>query len=256
MKRSVKLLIALIIMVFIFSLRSSAQDIKGGTIKYEQFTRFDVSVFGKDSKITEWLSGMPTGQRSAKVLYFNKSNSLYVNDLTSESIVIDPRVKVMTEKIAYFKPPTPEVKRVYMDLAKNKMTEQVEFMTRFFIVEKDIESMAWKTGSNQRKIQGYICQEGVIKRGEEVITAWFTPEIPVPLGPENYRGLPGMILAIDINGINVLLATSVDLDSPVENPLTRPSNGKKMKQEQFDRIVAEKADEFKKVQKSTATEKR
>jgi len=234
---------------------SSVSEGVSGIIKYEQFNRFDVSVFGEDSKVVKWLSGMPTGRLSAKALFFTNSYSLYENDL-SDNIVIDSKAQVMTEKIAYLKPPMPEVRKVYMDLSKNKITEQVELMTRFFIIEKDIEALPWKTGSNQRKIQGYICHEGISTRGEETIIAWFTPEIPVSFGPENYRGLPGMILAIDINGENVILATSIDIDAPMESTLVKPNDGKKIKQETFDQIVADKADEFRKIQKSKVVAKK
>jgi GLPGLI family protein len=34
------------------------------------------------------------------------------------------------------------------------------------------------------------------------ITAWYTPEIPVNQGPENYWGLPGLIL--EINDVRLL----------------------------------------------------
>lgn len=234
----------------------SNEEITGGTVQYEQFTKYDLSVFGDDPRVKEWLAGMPRGDKSQKILYFNRNCSLYEEDISVDNIPRHAKVQVMKEKIVYVQPPKPELKKVFIELDKNRKTEQVELMTRFFLIENEIESQAWKPGTNQRKIQGYICMDATMKKGEETITAWFTPKIPVSLGPENYRGLPGLILAVDINDENVLLATSVDLTPPPDDSISRPKNGKMIKQEAFDKIVAEKIDEFTKAQKSKSLNKK
>jgi GLPGLI family protein len=43
------------------------------------------------------------------------------------------------------------------------------------------------------------------------ITAWYTPEIPVNQGPENYWGLPGLILEIN-DGKTVILCSKIVLN--------------------------------------------
>jgi len=128
-------------------------------------------------------------------------------------------------------------------------------MTRFFLIEDEIENQAWKPGTNRRKIQGFVCMDAIMKRGKETITAWFSPNIPVSIGPENYHGLPGIILAVDINGENILLATSVDLTPLSDNMITRPPDGRKVTQEAFDKLVAEKVMEFEENQKSKSKAK-
>jgi GLPGLI family protein len=256
MRKSIKLLLIIVIAHFTLYEIGYTQDIKGGTINYEQFTQFDVSVFGNDPKVIQWLSDMPSERRQAKVLYFNRDLSLYENDISESKREIDPKEKVMVEKLAYSLPPIPEVLKIFVDITKNRKTEQVEFMTRFFIIDKDVELLQWKIGTMQRRILGYLCQEGFITRGKETITAWYTPDIPFSLGPDDYRGLPGLILAVDINGKNVLLATSLDLDSPEERLLTRPNEGKKIPPEALNKIVSEKTDEYNRIQKKNVAIKK
>ena len=80
--------------------------------------------------------------------------------------------------------------------------------------------------------------------GDE-ITAWFTPEIPVPAGPADYYGLPGLVLAVERLDETIFLATSVDLNAPDPELLVPPDAGKLTSPEDFDRIVEEKVEEYK-----------
>lgn len=266
MKKSFSYLSTLTFLFLLFAVSSFAQDqetgsseqyIKGGTVKYEQITRFNWNYKPTGNvQRDNWFANLPRSQTKAKVLYFNPEVSLYEEDLTAENAAIDPRQQGMIYRMAMGQPPKPELKKVYIDLNKNNETELVELMTRLFLIENKIENQAWKPGVNQRKIQGYICQEATMKRGEKIITAWFTPNIPISIGPDNYGGLPGLILAIDINGENLILATSVNLTPPPDGSISKPKGGKKIKQEVFDKIVAEKIEEFKETQKNESKVKR
>jgi GLPGLI family protein len=76
------------------------------------------------------------------------------------------------------------------------------------------------------------------------------------MGPDVYTGLPGLILAIDIDDKNVILATSVDLTPPQESNLVKPKEGKKISQKEFDQILAEKEAEWKEVQENRGSRDR
>jgi len=189
-------------------------EINGGVIKYEAFDRFDLSYFeNADPKVKEWLAGMPKGAKSAKVLYFSSRYSLFEEDQRQQSnVAMDKKVLVMRRKMPYITAPRPELKKVYIDRKNGEMTKQMELMTRFFIIDKDILEWEWKPGPEQTKILGYLCMSAKSAQGDKTITAWFTPQIKTIAGPDLYSGLPGLILAVDINGENVLLATEVDLN--------------------------------------------
>ncbi len=77
----------------------SGQDIIGGTVLYEQFTKYDLTVFGNNPKVKEWLAGMPRGDKSAKILYFNPNYSLYEEDISFNNIPLDAKVQVMKENL-------------------------------------------------------------------------------------------------------------------------------------------------------------
>lgn len=78
---------------------------------------------------------------------------------------------------------------------------------------------------------------------EITITAWYTPDIPVNQGPENYWGLPGLILEVN-DGTTVILCSKVVMNVKDKKEIVAPKKGQKVTQEAYDKIVFEKMQEF------------
>lgn len=78
---------------------------------------------------------------------------------------------------------------------------------------------------------------------EVVITAWYTPEVPVNQGPENYWGLPGLILEIN-DGKTVILCSKVVLNTKEKADIKASTKGKVVTQAEYDDIVVKKMEEF------------
>lgn len=81
------------------------------------------------------------------------------------------------------------------------------------------------------------------KPKEIVITAWFTPEIPVQHGPKEYGGLPGLILEVN-EGKTVYLLTEIKLN-PAERKEFKPATkGTVVTQAEYDTTLKVKTDEM------------
>lgn len=78
---------------------------------------------------------------------------------------------------------------------------------------------------------------------EVTITAWYAPEIPVSQGPENYWGLPGLILEVS-DGRTTILCSKVVLNVKDKVEIKAPTKGKKVTQAEFDETVAKKIEEM------------
>jgi GLPGLI family protein len=92
---------------------------------------------------------------------------------------------------------------VFNDFTSARKVEQRDMMEKKFIVTDSIRKMNWKLTGETQTILGHVCQKAVAQRTgkrmqttmengkierKEVddttnITAWFTPDIPVPAGP-------------------------------------------------------------------------
>lgn len=144
----------------------------------------------------------------------------------------------------------------YFDFIKGRRIDQREMFDREFIVEDTIMKLKWKLTGETKTILNYPVQKAVAERlgrrsimsmenGEmkrqevadtSYITAWFTTNIPVPVGPQEFQGqLPGLILELNINnGRIVYKAVEV---SPKVNlaSIKEPRGGKKMSSDEFNK---------------------
>lgn len=78
---------------------------------------------------------------------------------------------------------------------------------------------------------------------EIVITAWYSPEIPVNQGPENYWGLPGLILEVN-DGKTSILCSKIVMNTKDKVEIKAPTKGKEVTQKEYDKIVKEKMEEM------------
>jgi GLPGLI family protein len=101
-------------------------------------------------------------------------------------------------------------------------------MGKTYIVRDSLNAPKWRVMNEIRDILGHMCMKAVSEdsiKGQKV-TAWFASDIPVPIGPEDQFGLPGLILAYDINdGMLIVEAEKITFGEP-EEIITQP---KKMK---------------------------
>ncbi|HEY0091949.1 MAG TPA: GLPGLI family protein, partial [Flavobacterium sp.] len=78
---------------------------------------------------------------------------------------------------------------------------------------------------------------------ETTITAWYAPEIPISQGPENYWGLPGLILEVN-DGKTSILCSKVVLNVKEKATIKAPEKGKVVGQKEYDEIVVKKMEEM------------
>ena len=169
----------------------------------------------------------------------------------------------------------------YKNVKEKSYTVDKEFMGKEFLVKDSLPNLQWKMEGETRVIGGYNCFKATAVRPasktdfrnlrpkkedaatakpadaakktnlmdeldmpkEVTITAWYTPEIPVNQGPENYWGLPGLILEVN-DGKTVILCSKVVLNPKVKTEIKAATKGKVMTQKEFDEIVLKKMEEF------------
>ncbi|MBQ0909330.1 GLPGLI family protein [Flavobacterium sp. F-328] len=171
----------------------------------------------------------------------------------------------------------------YKNVKDKQYSNDKEFMGKEFMVKDSLTSLNWKMEAETRVIGGYTCykataikkpsatdfrnmrprkddaekKEGA-KPAEEkktnfldavevpkeiVITAWYTPEIPVSQGPEGYWGLPGLILEVN-DGRTTILCSKVVLNPKDKVEIKPIAKGKVVSQKEYDDAVMKKMEEW------------
>ena len=97
-------------------------------------------------------------------------------------------------------------------------TNHYKFLTRDFLVAGELREPAWKLTGEEGMLLDRQVMKATATMDTVSVEAWFAPEIPAPFGPDNYGGLPGLILMLSVDdGSKLYEATSITLDTEVEN---------------------------------------
>ena len=221
----------------------SAQSIEGGTVTYEQVVNYGLEGVFDHPKWDAYIADLPKSGKAIFTLTFTAEASLYQEDFNKKE-PLSRQLQGALSKANYGKPPKEKLKKLSFNFSTKEQLEQVEFMTRFFLIESPIEGKDWKLTTKKKKVLDYVCMGADITMGDETYTAWFTPEIPISAGPEKFHGLPGLILGLEKNEEIFMLATAVNLTSPSEIDVSPPQKGQKVTRQKMEKIKAEKIKEF------------
>ena len=75
------------------------------------------------------------------------------------------------------------------------------------------------------------------------IEAWYTPMIPVSQGPDDYWGLPGLILEISVNN-TTLLCSKIVMNPEEKIDIEAPDKGKEVTKKEYQEIISVKMQEM------------
>lgn len=161
----------------------------------------------------------------------------------------------------------------YINTKEKISLEEDEIFGKEFLIAEPLEQPKWVLIDETKKIGDYTCfkaefiipvtqnqkdnyqeylrkeeiKPGLFKQTEptdNIVTAWYTPEIPVSFGPNNYWGLPGLILEINEKN-NLILCSKIVLNSKDKSEIKKPKKGEKVSQKKFDEIQKKKIDSMK-----------
>ncbi len=220
---------------------------QSGTVTYTRTIKIDIELPPEMAKFQEML---PKADSTLYSMDFNdafmasirrvetddKANSTGFSSSTTDGMTFKMRFSGVGGSGA------PNLITSVTDIDEGLYTDHYRFLGRDFLVTGELPSIRWKLSTEE----GAFLDRRVIKATANVdsvsVDAWFTPEIPIPLGPEHYGGLPGLILVLSIDdGRKMYEANSITLDTEVE--ITTPEKGRQMTQEEFDALVKERLQE-------------
>jgi len=127
---------------------------------------------------------------------------------------------------------------LYRNYSSGRLLEEASLAGTKYIITDSLRQQPWKLSDETATFLGHPCKKATTTtpRGGKVV-AWYTADILEPIGPEQFNGLPGAILKLDVDeGTVVFTAKEIhdkvdprDLKAPTDGRLiTRADYSKKM----------------------------
>jgi GLPGLI family protein len=211
-----------------------------GTVVYEEQVKFDVNL---PPQMQRFRDRMDDTRKANIVLIFNESASL--SQPAPEPEVEQPQAAPNDRRNRRFRMfRNRENNATFIDFDNEVAVQRREFLDRTFLVE-GAPKPDWKLTDDVSEFLGFMCNRAVAIVDTTLVEAWFTTEIPVPAGPDDYYGLPGLILVLTTdNGNRSYVATDVSMRAVDPAIITAPTEGKRVTRDEFNAIVAEKRKEM------------
>ena len=252
-----KISIALLVGLFAF-IGANAQ-MKEGKIVYER----KINMW-KMITDPEMRTRIPEFRTSQLELLFNDQNSLFrtvPDDEAPDPFANSGGGERGGQRFAFRMPET----TTYTNIATQMQYESRPMFEKTFLVVDSLKPLKWKISEETKTIAKHVCKKATtmitaqnvriggggprgmgrnngdstnrpsaaITPKETEVVVWYAEDIAASVGPDNYAGLPGAILEVDVdNGSNVTTATEITTKYP-KKELVEPTKGDKMNRAQF-----------------------
>jgi len=157
--------------------------------------------------------------------------------------------------------------RLYKNIKTKTYAREQNLFGKPFLVRDELKPQEWKLEDESKMIGKYLCFKATAVREvrkmeftskheddkksndvkeemeEQVITAWYTSDIPVSHGPDNYWGLPGLIMELNVDKTQYV-CNKIVMNSKDKMEIKEPSKGKVITSEKFNKLMEKKMKEM------------
>jgi len=129
---------------------------------------------------------------------------------------------------------------LYKNFSNQKLFEQTELGDKDYIIDDTIHAQPWKLVDETKTILNHICKKATLKtESGNNVAAWYAEDILSPVGPENFGGLPGAVLLMDVNDGEIVF-TATELKNEIDTKeLKEPAKGKHITRADFQKKMDE-----------------
>lgn len=248
--------IALLVAMFVFVVANA--QMKEGKVVYERKINMHKMITDPEMR-----ARIPEFRTSEFELLFNEQASLFrsvPDDEAPDPFANSGGGERGGQRFMFRMPET----ATYTDITTKMQYESRPMFEKTFLIVDSLKPLKWKISEETKTIAKHVCKKATttitaqsIRMGggargmgrnnndttnkpaaamtpkETEVVVWYTEDIAASVGPDNYTGLPGAILEVDVdNGANVTTATEISSKYP-KKELTQPTKGDVMNRAQF-----------------------
>ena len=237
-----------VLILFLFSsITISAQEFQG-IATYKTQRKLDIKmdstqVGGMQDEIMAMLKKQ---FEKTNILTFNKEESIYKEEESLAPPSVGNSIMIMSMGGSG---------ELYKNIKSQRFVKQSDLLGKEFLIQDSLKTHSWNLQSDTKNIGNYTCFKATLEREVDsdmdddskemqTVTAWYTPQIPVSNGPEEFQGLPGLILEISYDS-QIILCSKISLNPTKQITIKQPTNGDPVSQLEFDAIMTKKMKEMK-----------
>jgi len=254
----------IIILLGMFTVTANAQEFQG-VATYKTHRNFDIKIDStkmNDAMQKQTMEMMKKQFQKTYILTFDQSSSLYKQEAELDKPQAGGGIQMS------FGNSGTDV--FYKNIKHKTYADQKETMGKNFLIKDSISPIEWKLESDTKHIGEYMCfkatytkqvpkvnfdlksnskindeneEDKELEMEERIITAWYTPQIPVSNGPAKYQGLPGLILEIH-DGELTIICNKIIINPEDKVEIEAPTKGKEVSQTEYDDIMKKKTKEM------------
>lgn len=215
-------------------------QIISGKVQYEASLLMDSSIdkFNK-SKASQasknaYKKLMTNSSKLNYILDFNRTKSLFkkVKQLEQLEFSKNPILETRVNQGSFY---SDYSKKVYLNI-KDSQGDKILI---------SYPKTVWKIEQKTKMINGYLCGKATTTiiensraKQKSKITAWFAFDIPFNFGPNQFGGLPGLVLEVEYAAKYKIKATKIKLSSKKEVKIKEPKKGKKISLTKYNEKIA------------------
>lgn len=196
------------------------------------------------------------------VLTFNKETSIY-----KEEEQLDKPTAGSSGMQMVFIGGSSANEKLYKNTKTKTYAREQNLFGKPFLVKDELKPQDWKLEDESKMIGKYLCfkatavrkvekmefaskhkndkkaNEVTKEKEEQTITAWYTSDIPVSHGPDNFWGLPGLIMELNVDKTQYV-CNKIVMNSKDKIEIKEPTKGKVITSEKFNELMEKKMKEM------------
>ena len=162
----------------------------------------------------------------------------------------------------------------YKNIKSQQYLQDQEFFGKQFLISDSLPKLEWTLGTETKQIGQYLCMKATatkivdefdwrsmrrkprtkdttatsVSQDIEIpkqieVTAWYTPQIPVSHGPNDFWGLPGLILEVNTDKTTIL-CSKIILNPQEKVEIKAPEKGEIVSRKEYNETVKKKMEEM------------
>jgi GLPGLI family protein len=221
-----------------------AQDIQKddllSIVSYEKLSAVPDSSFKDFPKSFQDIAKTHKDPPTYYDLFFNNTEALY-KKVDKKAELQQDEMNTGNIQMKVTKVDVSSTVEMYKNYKTKTIIDSRKILDKEFLVSEDLRKIDWELINEIKKIGSFECKKAQAKIGDDLIEAWYTPNIPTMAGPSIYWGLPGLIVEVKTKSL-YFIATQIKEN--VQGKIEIPTKGKKISKEEFQKLAKERLDEM------------